>query len=263
MTTLTTAEPQALTTAEQQTLETHEQTIARGIDTFVEVGNALAAIRADRLYRAQYATFEDYARERWEIGRQRAYQLMGAAAAVAAVSTIVDTPPPANEAQARPLAGLAPEQQREVWKEAVKTAPGGKPTAAHVAAVADKAKGKPAPPPPPPPPVSLTPRPAPAAAARGDDEEIAAPPPPPLLMTPLAPAAPAIDRKQLAARRALLASALALVEAELAHQSATATIVIVIHEAQAEQAARMFLSSPALNAAAAMLAFSAREEAAA
>ena len=40
------------------------------------------------------------------------------------------------EAQTRELSGLAPDEQRAVWAEAVATAPGGKVTAAHVRAVA-------------------------------------------------------------------------------------------------------------------------------
>jgi hypothetical protein len=39
---------------------------------------------------------------------------------------------PTNERQVRPLTGLGPKQQREVWKEAVKTAPKGQVTAAHI-----------------------------------------------------------------------------------------------------------------------------------
>lgn len=107
----------------------------------------------------------------------------------------------------------------------------------------------------------LTPRPV-AAPRDADDEaeEIAAAPvrpaAPPVL-TPLAPAAPpAADRKLLASKRALLAAALQLLDAELA----TPGPLVVVRQEQAEQAARMFLAAPALNAAAAMLAFSATVE---
>ena len=78
------------------------------------------------------------------------------------------------------------------------------------------------------------------------------------MLTPLAAAGGNVDRKALACKRALLVATLMLIEDELAGQPAATTIVI--HEAQAEQAARMFLASPGLTAAAAMLAFSAREE---
>jgi hypothetical protein len=47
---------------------------------------------------------------------------------------------PVNEAQARPLASLPPEQQREVWKEAVETAPPSGITAKHVQATVKRVK---------------------------------------------------------------------------------------------------------------------------
>jgi hypothetical protein len=97
----------------------------------VEVGAALLTIRDSRLYRQNYATFEDYCRERWGIKHSRAYQLMDAAGVMRNLSTIVEVLP-ANEAQVRPLAQLAPNEQREVWQEAVETAPNGKVTAAHI-----------------------------------------------------------------------------------------------------------------------------------
>jgi hypothetical protein len=62
-----------------------------------------------------------------------AHQLIDAAEVTANVLTTVNTGP-ATESQTRPLASLAPEQQREAWTAAVETAPNGKPTAAHVSA---------------------------------------------------------------------------------------------------------------------------------
>lgn len=44
---------------------------------------------------------------------------------------------PATETQARPLAILEPEIQREVWAKSVETAPNGKVTAAHVQPVSN------------------------------------------------------------------------------------------------------------------------------
>ena len=106
-------------------------------------------------------------------------------------------------------------------------------------------------------------RPAPTPA-RATDQEIAAQPtrpaPTPLTITPLnvaAPAPAAPDRKLLVSKRALLAAALDLIEAELA---AAPGPTIVVRQDQAESAARMFLVNPALNGAAAMLAFSATVE---
>lgn len=119
-----------LTASESTALAEHEAVIERGIKTFYEVGTALADIRDRKLYRAEYGTFEEYAEQRWQMSRSRAYQMIDAAGVV---STIVDTelPPPSNEGQAREL-GRVPEAERAtVWAETVERTDG-KPTAAAV-----------------------------------------------------------------------------------------------------------------------------------
>jgi hypothetical protein len=120
-----------LSPAEVQTLEHYEQIIAQGFKTFVQVGQALLAIRDQQLYRQSYGTFEDYLRQRWDLSRPYAYQLMEASVVVKNVSAVADIAP-ANEAQARPLATLPAEQQQQAWQEAVKTAPPTGITAKHV-----------------------------------------------------------------------------------------------------------------------------------
>jgi hypothetical protein len=117
-----------------QTLEHYEQIIAQGIKTFVQVGQALLAIRDQRLYRQSHDTFEDYLRQRWDLGQSRAYQLMDAAGVVTNLKSSTTVELPANESQTRPLAALPPEQQREVWQQAVETAPPTGITAKHVQA---------------------------------------------------------------------------------------------------------------------------------
>ena len=49
---------------------------------------------------------------------------------------------PVEQAQARPLTSLPPEQQREVWQEAVETAPARKVTAKHVQATVQRVKDR-------------------------------------------------------------------------------------------------------------------------
>lgn len=120
-----------LTVVEVSDLEQLEARIERGIQTFVDVGLALAEIRERKLYRATHATFEDYCRERWGMSRPRAYQMIDAANTVHSLSTIVDILP-LNEAQARPLTSLPPDVQPLVWQVAVETAPDGRLTARHV-----------------------------------------------------------------------------------------------------------------------------------
>jgi len=125
-----------LTVSEAERLDACEQVIERGLATFVDVGTALLEVRDSRLYRVAYPTFEAYCAERWNMTRPRAYQLIDAAGVVNGLSTIGIQALPANERTARELSGLAPDEQRAVWAEAVATAPGGKVTAAHVRAVA-------------------------------------------------------------------------------------------------------------------------------
>jgi hypothetical protein len=67
-------------------LEHYEQIIAQGIKTFVQVGQALLTIREHRLYRESYTTFEDYCRQRWDLSRPYAYQLIEASQVVNRVS---------------------------------------------------------------------------------------------------------------------------------------------------------------------------------
>lgn len=125
-----------LTTIEEGQLVKLEAIIEHGLQTFVEVGNALAKIRDSRLYRIEYDTFEDYCQERWAMARRTAYQYIEAAQVVENVRNCAQILP-TNEAQTRPLAPLTSEQRQVAWEEAVNTAPNGKVTGAHVQRVVD------------------------------------------------------------------------------------------------------------------------------
>ncbi len=129
----------ALTSVECTELVQCEAVIERGLNTFVEVGTALLAIRDRRLYRAEFGTFEDYCRQRWGLVRRQADRLIQAAEMsdnLRPMGLIL----PITERQARPLTGLPPEQQREAWALAVQTAPDGKITASHVERVVNELK---------------------------------------------------------------------------------------------------------------------------
>lgn len=137
------APPAALSADEQAALIECEIVIERGLQTFVEVGTALATIRDQKLYRLTHKTFEDYCDQRWSMQRAHAYRLMEAAQVVTDLSPIGDILP-ANEAQARPLTAVPADQRAAVWHQAVETAPHGKVTGAHVQSVVDEQFGKPA-----------------------------------------------------------------------------------------------------------------------
>jgi hypothetical protein len=74
--------------AEVEHLDKLEAIVQRGLNAEIEVGNALAEINDTWLYRASNHTFETYLRDRWGMSRERADQLIQAAAAAG--------PPPSN-----------------------------------------------------------------------------------------------------------------------------------------------------------------------
>lgn len=127
---------ETLLPCEIEQLEKCEETIEQGLGTFLDVGRALADIRDNRLYKATHRTFERYCKDRWDLGKAAAYHKIHAYEAVALLEskkvTIVtknsdeekvvpigteksETILPRNEAQARPLSKLTPEQQVEAW----------------------------------------------------------------------------------------------------------------------------------------------------
>jgi hypothetical protein len=119
-----------LAATETRALKEHEAVIERGLNTFTEVGNALLAIRDERLYRSDHSTFEDYCQQRWGFSERRARQLIASAEVV---GTIVPTglPTPANEGQARELARVPESERAEVWAQTLERTDG-KPTAAAI-----------------------------------------------------------------------------------------------------------------------------------
>jgi len=94
-----------------RTLAENERLIERGILGYAEAGTALADIRDRRLYRADHGTFEAYCRERWGFSRQRALQLVDAAAVTTNV-VMQELPPPRSEGVARELVPLRDDPER-------------------------------------------------------------------------------------------------------------------------------------------------------
>ncbi len=107
-----------------------ETIIERGLNTFIEVGNALLEIRDNHLYKDTHKTFEDYCKERWSMNRRYANRLIEASEIVMSLGPI--GPKPTHESQVRSLSKLEPEEQRKVWSQAVEESNGHTPTAAVV-----------------------------------------------------------------------------------------------------------------------------------
>src|SRR5574343_137564 len=105
-----------LTLSEKTKLAELEAIIKDGLMTFIDVGACLWEIRNSRLYRAEYGTFEQYCREKWQMTRAYAGSLIKAHEIVTNIENVnhgLQTP--ATERQVRPLAKLAPEDQKTAW----------------------------------------------------------------------------------------------------------------------------------------------------
>jgi len=117
-----------LSPAEQGRLSELEVLIKENFQAYVEVGKALLEIREKRLYRNYDGrTWERYCRELWDMSYRRADQLIAAKSVAENLRTIVlknDGSPdweffPTSESQARELVGLAPDEQRNVWRDLI------------------------------------------------------------------------------------------------------------------------------------------------
>jgi hypothetical protein len=125
-----------LTKPERSVLAECEAVIERGQDTFIEVGNALLRIRNERLYRSEFGTFQEYCETRWMMSGTHAHRLIDAAEIAGNLKTHPGVS--LTEKQIRPLARLEPAEQREAWKESVKSSSTGNPTAKEVEAVVNR-----------------------------------------------------------------------------------------------------------------------------
>ena len=120
---------------ESHELERCEVVIKQGLQTFIEVGQALMTIREKRLYRIGFKTFEEYCQVKWQMEKSQTYRLIETAKVINNISPIGEVLPK-TESQTRPLTSLEPEIQKEVWTEVVKTH-GDNITAAKVQSVAN------------------------------------------------------------------------------------------------------------------------------
>jgi hypothetical protein len=112
-------EVRELTKNEAHLLKEKEDVIRKGVATFMGVGEALMTIRDRRLYRAEYATFEEYCRKKWQFSKSHANRYITAKSVVDNLQEVDQTVLPKVESQIRPLAFLKPAEQRRVWKKVV------------------------------------------------------------------------------------------------------------------------------------------------
>mgnify|MGYP003584443244 CR=1 FL=1 len=114
-----------LTEEERGELTRCEHIIEQGLPTVFEVGKAFKTIIDRKLYRETHKTAEDYFREKWDLSRPRAYQLIDGATVRDNVEAGLSTtgrqnmPLPTTERQTRALKQAPAEKQAELWQAAV------------------------------------------------------------------------------------------------------------------------------------------------
>ena len=118
---------------------------------FFVAGKALAELRERKLYRSTHKNFEEYCYDRFAFQRAHAYRLIESAAVVDNLSpngrqneslqtAIGRQILPTNERQVRPLTTLEPDEQREVWQQAVEAAGGKIPSSRIVQGIVERLK---------------------------------------------------------------------------------------------------------------------------
>ena len=98
-----------------------EKRIDNSVKNFYTMGKSLREIRDGRLYKiALFNRFEQYTKNRWDMGKSKAYRLINASIAIDNVSQIGETLPQ-NEAQARALIPFKRSVQRKIWGDFLKS----------------------------------------------------------------------------------------------------------------------------------------------
>ena len=136
------AAPAKLSQDEVLELAMWEGVIEKNIEAAMWFAQALGVIRAKKLYREGYCSFEQYCRERWQMTARSVRRLIDQAEVFRQLADgrelMVDGKIsagfacPASPSAVRPLIGLPPEHMRPAWDEAVRTAPNNRPTCRHV-----------------------------------------------------------------------------------------------------------------------------------
>lgn len=151
-----------LTTEERVRLERYERIIARGIETFIEVGDALSIIAREKLWRGTDQSFAAYVARRWNWSVRNAYYLMESAETAHRVLGATDnvryrqeevvqedgttllvevSEPIITLQESRELARAAPEEQEEILELVLEQVPPGPERAHAIKEEIDRRKG--------------------------------------------------------------------------------------------------------------------------
>jgi hypothetical protein len=135
--------PSPLSAAERLELTQCVETVRRGLQSFVEAGEALTRIKAKQLYREKHSSFEAFASAEFGLSGRRLDQLVESFGIMQTLKSVSpNVPTPKVEAAVRPLAGLSQVDQVEAYAEAVAASGGAAPTPRRVREAADKRRPK-------------------------------------------------------------------------------------------------------------------------
>jgi hypothetical protein len=102
---------------EMKSLHQCESVIAKGNKAFFAVSEAFLTIKREKLWEGHGKSFSDYCLQRWGLSQSEVSRYVRAAEVLENLKDFGTQPE--NEGQARVLGRLAPDRQREVWKEVV------------------------------------------------------------------------------------------------------------------------------------------------
>jgi hypothetical protein len=113
-------------TSGEKTLKVElEAVVQAGLDEFLRVGNALATLRNKRLFRTEFATFEEYCRNKFGLARSSADSLIRSAqTAEVLLEAGIELPPNTTATLMKPIASLPGEELKVAcWEFAQSLAP--------------------------------------------------------------------------------------------------------------------------------------------
>ena len=116
---------EALTLAESNRLIQLEKVVTAGLQSWIEVGEALIEIRDSRLYKIEAATFEEYCQNKFKMGRKYADRLISAAP----IARELTPTGVISERAIREIAKVEPERRQEIFDKATDASQGHVPTA--------------------------------------------------------------------------------------------------------------------------------------
>ncbi|MBE7473108.1 MAG: hypothetical protein DPW09_31970 [Anaerolineae bacterium] len=143
---ITTTENSLTLTVVEEMTETEARLLVEEIKQDISaVGAKLLELHERQGWRALgYSSWRECVTAEFEFGQSHVYRLLDFARIERNLSPIGENgyPLPAGESVARPLATLEdPDLQRQVWQQAVDTAPEGRVTARHVQTIVDEVRG--------------------------------------------------------------------------------------------------------------------------